>query len=53
MAARIASVPEIISRSLGTLKTQGVIRYDRSEIFVTAPDALAELAQINTITYVN
>ncbi|GAB4421709.1 MAG: Crp/Fnr family transcriptional regulator [Anaerolineales bacterium] len=52
MAARIASVPEIISRSLNTFKSQGAIQYDRSEIIVTNPDMLAEIAQVTT-TYIS
>jgi CRP-like cAMP-binding protein len=47
MAARIASVPEIISRSLNTFKEQGAIEYSRSEIIVTDTALLAEIAQVN------
>lgn len=47
LAARIASVPEAISRSLTTLKAQGVIEYDRAVIRVVAPEELARLAQVD------
>lgn len=53
MAARISSVPEIISRSLSAFETQDLIEYDRNEILVTDPNELAKLAQISIITHVS
>lgn len=47
MAAHIATVPEAISRSLKTLKEDGVIEYDRTMIRVVHPGRLAELAQVD------
>lgn len=46
MAARIASVPEAISRSLNFLKCQGIIDTSRTLITIKDPEALAHLAQI-------
>lgn len=47
MAARVATVPEAISRSLNTLKSQGLIECDRTQIAVIAPKELAKLGQID------
>jgi CRP/FNR family transcriptional regulator len=49
LAAHIASVPEVISRSLKQLKEEGCIDYDRQEITVLDVDHLMELAQIETL----
>jgi CRP-like cAMP-binding protein len=46
LAARIATVPEAISRSLGEFRGKGFIISDRWRIEVKEPEALAELAQI-------
>lgn len=46
MAARIASTPEAISRSLNILKCQGIIETSRTEIKVIKINEIAELAQI-------
>jgi CRP-like cAMP-binding protein len=46
MAACVASVPEAISRSLNTLKTQGTIETNRTEIVVLAPIELTHMAQL-------
>lgn len=46
MAACVASVPEAISRSLNTLKTQGAIETNRTEIVVLAPIELTQVAQL-------
>ncbi len=46
MAARIATVPEAISRSLNAIKNTGAIRVSRTEIVVSSSEKLAELAQI-------
>ena len=46
MAARIATVPEAISRSLNFLKCQGIIETTRTIITIQKPDELAHLAQI-------
>lgn len=47
MAARIATVPEALSRSLKTFKANGDIVCTRSSITVQAPATLARLAQID------
>ena len=46
MAARIATVPEAFSRSLRTLKRDGLIITTRTSITVLLPEALARAAQI-------
>jgi CRP-like cAMP-binding protein len=46
MAARIATVPEAISRSLNFLKCQEIIETTRTLITIKDPEALAHLAQI-------
>jgi CRP/FNR family transcriptional regulator, cyclic AMP receptor protein len=48
MAARIASVPEAISRSLNFLHCQGIISATRATITVLKPDELARLANNET-----
>ncbi len=47
MAARIATVPEALSRSLKTFKTNGDIVCTRLAITVQAPETLVQLAQID------
>jgi CRP/FNR family transcriptional regulator len=47
MSARIATVPEAISRSLKTLKEDGYIEYSRTEITVLNPITLADLALLS------
>jgi CRP/FNR family transcriptional regulator len=49
LAAHIASVPEVISRSLKQLKEDGLIDYDRKEIALLDIDQLKALAQITPI----
>jgi len=49
MAARVASVPEAISRSLNALKTEGMIESSRTEIIVIAPVKLAQMAQLEPL----
>jgi CRP-like cAMP-binding protein len=49
LAAHIASVPEVLSRSLKQLKEEGCINYNRHEIIVLDVDHLMELAQIETL----
>jgi CRP/FNR family cyclic AMP-dependent transcriptional regulator len=46
MAARIATVPEAISRALKTFKSKGYILSTRVSITVRQPEALAHAAQI-------
>lgn len=46
MAARIATVPEAISRSLSTCSKSGLINSSRSTIIVTDPEGLARFAQV-------
>lgn len=48
MAARIASVPEAISRSLNLLSCQGVISTTRTRITVLQPEELAKIANVGT-----
>lgn len=48
LAARIATVPEAVSRSLSALRETGLIHSDRWAIEVRQPEALAALAQIGT-----
>ena len=48
MAARIASVPEAISRSLNFLRRQGIIKATRTTITILKPDELAILGQIES-----
>jgi CRP/FNR family transcriptional regulator len=45
MAARIATVPEAISRSLNLLRCQGIISTTRTKITILKPEELARLAQ--------
>lgn len=47
MAARTATVPEAVSRSLGSLKRTGAITCSRTGIVVARPDTLAGLAHID------
>jgi CRP/FNR family transcriptional regulator len=49
MANRIATVPEAISRSLNSMKNQGLISTSRTEIVILSVRELAELAQINPV----
>jgi CRP/FNR family cyclic AMP-dependent transcriptional regulator len=44
MAARIATVPEAVSRSLNGIKNSGCIELNRVEIRITSPARLAEMA---------
>lgn len=46
LAARIATVPEAVSRSLSAFRDAGMIRSDRWKIDVQQPEKLAALAQI-------
>jgi CRP-like cAMP-binding protein len=46
LAARISTVPEAVSRTLGEFKKKDWIASDRFTITVLDPDSLAELAQI-------
>lgn len=45
MAARIATVPEAISRSLNLLRSQGIVSTDRASILVLKPEQLARMAE--------
>jgi CRP-like cAMP-binding protein len=47
LAASISSVPEAVSRSISSLRENGVIETTRTQIVVTCPDKLAELAQVD------
>ena len=49
MAQRIATVPEAVSRSLGVLRDQGLIRVSRNVIEVIQPENLAGMAQIEAV----
>jgi CRP-like cAMP-binding protein len=49
LAAHIASVPEVISRSLKQLKEEGCINYNREEIALLDVEKLKELAQIKPL----
>lgn len=49
LAAHIASVPEVISRSLKQLKDDGFIDYDRKVITLLNIEQLKELAQIKPL----
>lgn len=46
MAARIASGPEAVSRSLNALAAAGAISANRAEILILHPDLLADFAQL-------
>jgi CRP-like cAMP-binding protein len=50
MSARIATVPEAISRSLKTLKEEEYIEYTRTEVSVLDSHGLAELAQLSPLS---
>lgn len=50
MSARIATVPEAISRSLKTLKEENYIEYSRTEISVLNPHSLADLALLSPLS---
>jgi CRP/FNR family transcriptional regulator len=50
MSARIATVPEAISRSLKTLKEEEYIEYTRMEISVLNSHGLAALAQLSPLS---
>lgn len=47
IAARTATVPEAVSRSLGSLKRRGLIACTRKRIAVLVPQALAALAHVD------
>ena len=49
LSARIATVPEAISRSLKSLKEDDFIEYNRTEITVLNPAALADLALLSPL----
>lgn len=49
MAARIASVPEAVSRSLGELARRGLIYSTRSEIRILNAKAMGEAAQMDAL----
>ncbi len=49
MAARIATVPEAISRSFGYFRDQGYIDSNRTSIDVIQPNKLAELADVELV----
>lgn len=46
LAAHVASVPEVVSRSLSTLDDKGFIYSSRTEIRILELDRLAEVAQV-------
>lgn len=46
LAAHIASVPEVVSRSLSTLDEKGIIASNRFEIRIIEAHRLAEIAQV-------
>jgi CRP-like cAMP-binding protein len=46
LASRVSTVPEATSRSIKVLQESGIIDCTRTQITVTQPDKLAELAQI-------
>jgi CRP-like cAMP-binding protein len=48
MAARVATVPEAISRSLSFYRDLGVIESSRTTIIITKLDELAQVKQINS-----
>jgi CRP/FNR family transcriptional regulator len=48
MSAQISTVPEAISRSLGILRDKGLIETTRQEITLLDPEALAEIAQLDS-----
>ena len=50
MAECVASVPEVISRSLNTLATKELIDSNRNEILVIAPIELSRLAQVEELS---
>lgn len=45
IARRIATAPEVVSRTLNLLQAQGGIAYDRKHITILSPQKLAELAR--------
>lgn len=45
IASRIATAPEVVSRTLSLLQAQGGIAYDRKQITILAPKELSELAR--------
>lgn len=49
LAAHVATVPEVISRSLKSLQDDDLIQYDRASITVLNSDSLAELARYGAI----
>jgi CRP/FNR family transcriptional regulator len=53
MAARIATVPEAVSRSLKTFKKDGCIVSTRASITVRQPEALARAAQIGPQLFID
>jgi CRP/FNR family transcriptional regulator len=46
MASRIATVPEVISRSLNVIKSSGAICVSRTEISITSHEILSGLAEV-------
>jgi hypothetical protein len=46
LAAHVASVPEVVSRSLSTLHERGLLRCDRQEIEVLNIARLNDVAQV-------
>ena len=48
MAARVATVPEAISRSLSFYRDLGVIESSRTTIIFTKPDELAQVKQVDS-----
>ena len=50
MSARIATVPEAISRSLKTLKQDELIEYTRAQITVLNVEALYDLALLSPLS---
>lgn len=51
LAASISTVPEAVSRSIKSLREDGVIETTRSEIIVTSADKLAEFALLDVDIY--
>ncbi len=53
LAAHIASVPEVVSRSLSYLHEMGAIDCSRTQILVHQPERLAEVARAETSVFLN
>jgi len=49
LAARISTVPEAASCSMKYVRESGVIACTRTQIFVTCPEKLAELVQVDQV----